>query len=295
MQTLEKCINQFIQQELLPSSYKQTALKWFAPLIKEISMHHESAEETVFIGVNGCQGSGKSTMSSLIQYLLENLYEKSCLVLSLDDFYLTKSERQTLANKVHPLLSTRGVPGTHDTALISEVLASLKDGNRSLIPRFDKSIDDRSHEALHTCIDKRIDVVVMEGWCWGVPAQSSAQLSTAINDLERNADQTGDWRHYVNKKLEYDYMPLYQYMDKWIFLKAPSFDCVYQWRCQQEHKLLQKDGNKAEIMSDREIANFIQYYQRLTEHSLCTLESISDWIFELDNERTINKSTQNEK
>jgi D-glycerate 3-kinase len=90
-------------------------------------------------------------------------------------------------------------------------------------------------------------------------------------------------------------MPLYRYMDKWIFLKAPSFDSVYQWRCQQEHKLKKRVGSKADTMSDHEIARFIQYYQRLTEHSLCTLDTFSDWVFELDNERKIIKSAHNAK
>ncbi|MDT0581381.1 hypothetical protein [Brumicola blandensis] len=295
MLKLEECINQFIEQESLPKTYLDTALNWFTPLIEEISLHHNKAKRTVFIGVNGCQGSGKSTMSGLIQNILENVYEKSCLVLSLDDFYLKKSERQTLADDIHPLLSTRGVPGTHDTQLIASVLHSLKQGSPSLIPRFDKSIDDRSATTLHTKILEQIGVVIFEGWCWGVPSQANEQLSTPLNDLEKYSDQTGEWRNYVNRKLQNDYMPLYRYMDKWIFLKAPSFDSVYKWRCQQEHKLLQKVGNKAEIMSDREIAEFIQYYQRLTEHSLCTLEFISDWIFELDNERTITKSAHNAK
>ena len=38
-------------------------------------------------------------------------------MLSLDDLYLPKAERLRLARDVHPLLATRGVPGTHDVAL----------------------------------------------------------------------------------------------------------------------------------------------------------------------------------
>ena len=34
-----------------------------------------------------------------------------------DDFYLTQAQRQDLAQQIHPLLKSRGVPGTHDVPL----------------------------------------------------------------------------------------------------------------------------------------------------------------------------------
>jgi D-glycerate 3-kinase len=84
-------------------------------------------------------------------------------------------------------------------------------------------------------------------------------------------------------------------MNSWVFLQAPSFDAVYTWRMQQEEKLKQRVGNASNIMSDEDILIFIQYYQRLTQHALCTLGNHADFIFELDNARNITKSRHNAK
>ena len=47
------------------------------------------------------------------------------VVLSLDDFYLTRDERNALARTVHPMLQVRGVPGTHDIQFASATIKSL--------------------------------------------------------------------------------------------------------------------------------------------------------------------------
>lgn len=302
MSDLSALIEQYIEQEKLPSGYLDAALKWFTPLCESISLHHdESAHATsdqkrpLFIGVNGCQGSGKSTLSGLLHYLLIEHYHKSTVVFSLDDFYLRKAQRITLGNQVHPLLSTRGVPGTHDVSLMKSVLEALSFGQAVQIPSFDKSIDDRCPVAQWQNIETQIDIVIVEGWCWGTTAQSKSELEQAINDFEREHDSDSTWRTYVNTSLSTNYEPLYQYIDQWVFLKAPSFDAVYAWRLQQEQKLRERVGNASNVMSNAEILNFIQYYQRLTVHTLCTLDKDADWIFELDNERNITKSRQHAK
>ena len=50
-----------------------------------------------------------------------------------------------MSEKLSPLFLTRGVPGTHDTNLLFTCLKKIKKSNFSkiLIPKFDKSIDDR--------------------------------------------------------------------------------------------------------------------------------------------------------
>ena len=65
--------------------------------------------------------------------------------ISIDDFYKTRKDRMILAKKVHPLLMTRGVPGTHDVDLILSFFrkVSKKRFSHLLLPKFDKSIDDR--------------------------------------------------------------------------------------------------------------------------------------------------------
>ena len=71
-------------------------------------------------------------------------------------------------------------------------------------------------------------------------------------------------------------------------LAAPSFDCVYRWRLEQEHKLaLSSSGGRGAVMSDTEVARFIQHYQRLTEHCLATLPNAVDYLYNLNERREI--------
>jgi D-glycerate 3-kinase len=302
MQELTTLIEQYIVKEKLPMAYLDDALNWFNPLCDSIQLHQNKSNHLqaaksspYFIGVNGCQGSGKSTLSGLMSHLFNQYYGKKSIVLSLDDFYYTKAERVNLAQTVHPLLATRGVPGTHDTKLISAVFHSLAQGNATNIPTFDKSIDDRAAIDKWQKVGSPVDIVIMEGWCWGTQAQENDALPQAVNEFESKYDHDGTWRQYVNSALATTYAPLYAYMSCWVFLKAPSFDAVYAWRREQEEKLKLRVGNASHIMSDAEILTFIQYYQRLTEHTLYTLGNYADFIFELDKERNITKSRHNAK
>jgi D-glycerate 3-kinase len=115
---------QFLQRNQLPDSYLDSANKWFTPLVAEFKNPQQPA---IIIGINGTQGSGKSTLAD---YLCTMLGEQglNCVSLSLDDFYLTRAERETLAAEVHPLLKTRGVPGTHDVSLALQTIDSLRKG-----------------------------------------------------------------------------------------------------------------------------------------------------------------------
>jgi D-glycerate 3-kinase len=74
------------------------------------------------------QGSGKTTLArALATAATAQGITTACL--SLDDLYLTRAERLELSAKVHPLLATRGVPGTHDVSLGLRVIDALDQGN----------------------------------------------------------------------------------------------------------------------------------------------------------------------
>ena len=64
--------------------------------------------------ISGGQGSGKSTVSKFIKFYLKNYFNYNVASLSLDDIYLSKKDRVALSSKIHPLLITRWVPGTHN-------------------------------------------------------------------------------------------------------------------------------------------------------------------------------------
>ncbi|MDC0602153.1 kinase [Aliiglaciecola sp.] len=280
----------------MDKKFESAALKWFAPLAEQLALHRKSARGPFFVGLNGCQGSGKSTLTAFLVDTLKQVYHLNAHCMSLDDFYLTKSERQTLSRDVHPLFATRGVPGTHDTTLLNSVLVALKDHQYPVeVPIFNKATDDRMHKSGWSAIQQEVDIVLVEGWCWGVGAQESEALTSPVNDLEKENDPNGIWRNYVNQSLINDYLPLYQLMDFWVMLAAPSFSCVYDWRLQQESKLIDalKESNCFDensqngIMKPEQIATFIQHYQRLTEHGLATLSNKMDVCLQLDNKRNI--------
>lgn len=287
-------LSEFIVDNKLPAAFASTARQWFVPIAQKILAQTKSQQKPVFIGINGCQGSGKSTLAAYLNHYLTK--EQSCTVvnLSLDDFYLSQQERKKLAESIHPLLKTRGVPGTHNIALLAHTLHCLKHDQLVALPSFDKATDNPVPENLWPTSPHNIDVVIFEGWCWGVLPQNNDSLASAVNDLEKTQDGTGFWRSYVNQKLAQDYQPLYAFIDKWVMLQAPSFDCVKAWRWQQEQKLIetikensQGSNTKNEVMTQTQVINFISYFQRLTEHALDTLPEHCDVVFKLDENRKI--------
>jgi len=279
----------------LPLSFLQTVDEWYEPLAKRISKHHAAANRPLLIGVNGSQGSGKSTLASLLTLLLAENFGLKAIDLSIDDFYLTRQSRLSLADHIHPLFQTRGVPGTHDVSLMCETLQQLTRINgEAAIPRFDKASDDRYPKSKWDRVSLPLDVVILEGWCLGTPAQADEDLHRPINDLEALEDPDGSWRRYVNEQIKGRYQDLYQMMDFWVMLQAPSFEYVYRWRLEQEEKLAEKllqgeqeNSSRNRVMTATQINRFIQHYQRLTEHALKQLPGRVHYRFSLDAGRQI--------
>jgi len=206
------------------------------------------------IAISGSQGSGKSTLAaSLVKALAKEKVRASAV--SIDDFYLSKQTRADLASNVHPLLATRGVPGTHDHVWLTRILENHLAGQKITVPRFDKASDDRSaEEEIHA------DCLILEGWCVGVTSQESSAVEAPINALEADEDPRGIWRHWVNTQISH-YTAAWEKIEFWLHLRVPDFDQVYEWRAQQESKLA-----ASHRMNPRELRRFIQHYERLTRH-----------------------------
>lgn len=281
-----------LERHQLDPVYLDYAQQWFAPLGRRLMMHQSGANRSLVVGINGCQGSGKSTACDYLRTHLMAEHGRRVVTLSLDDFYLTRHERQALGRWVHPLLATRGVPGTHDLDLLRVTLDALTDRSDSrpvAIPRFDKAVDDRLPEDDWERVSAGVDMVLLEGWCLGALPQTAQELAEPVNALERAEDPDGRWRTYSNRVLERDFLSLYPRIDHWVMLLAPSFDCVYRWRLEQEQKLAARaDAGGAErIMNETEVARFIQYFERLTRQCLEQLPARVDDLFRLDAGRRV--------
>jgi D-glycerate 3-kinase len=240
----------------------------------------------VVVGLCGAQGSGKSTTAGRLAAKLA-VSGHATAILSIDDFYLTRSERIALAQNTHALLRTRGVPGTHDTKLMMRTLLSLLEAGVAdsvAIPKFDKARDDRVPEAEWTPHRGPVEVVLLEGWCVGARPQQEDALAAPVNELERKQDVDGRWRRYVNQRLASDYADLFRLLDLRILLRAPDFETVHSWRAQQEAGL-SRTGESLSPMNDHELRRFIAHYERLTRWIL--LDEPANLILHLDSDRVL--------
>ena len=278
-------ISAFMAKHRLPGAFRDLIARHYSPLASWLGNTHRPGE-ILFVGVNGAQGTGKSTLADYLRLALESAAGWRVAVLSIDDFYLTKLERQRLAEQIHPLLATRGVPGTHDIQMLAntiEQLMTLAVTESLAIPRFDKAIDDRAGSDNWPIVSGPIDMILLEGWCVGTSSQQDCELTQPVNSLEELEDPSGTWRHYVNTQLRQAYAELFVQLDALIFLQAPGFDAILSWRMEQEEKLAESLSGSAEgVMSADQILVFIQHYERLTRWNLETLPSSAEVVLELN-------------
>lgn len=244
-----------------------------------------AVEGLLVVGISGAQGTGKSTFAKMLAIVLERIFEKATLVTSMDDYYLTRAERQHLADTVHPLLATRGVPGTHDVELMLSCVESLKAGFSVQLPEFSKGDDDRM--GMIPVMGASLDILIVEGWCWGAQAADEMSLGSPINSLEREQDADGDWRWFVNDRLAAGgYQELFAWADATLFLAAPDFDTVVDWRWQQEEKL-HREGGGPHAMTRDQVERFCMHYERITMRMLEDMPARADLTIFLDDQHRV--------
>jgi D-glycerate 3-kinase len=247
------------------------------------------AQRTTLVGISGLQGSGKSTLARQIAEAAR-ARGIDALVVSLDDFYLGRRARATLARTRHPLFATRGVPGTHDVALLASTLraiANVSQTKPAMLPRFDKGRDTRVSPSRWRRIVRAPRLVLLEGWCVGVPPQATRALALPINSLERDDDRDGTWRATVNAHLAGAYAALWRSLDALIVLAAPDFAVVERWRGEPERALRMRRATHA--MSHAALRRFLLHYERISRHALRTLPEQADIVVTLDAKRRVTR------
>jgi len=283
---MSSAIDRLIVDEGLPSDYRKTVDAFWRALSEDIAM--QAMDGPVVIGINGAQGSGKSTLCMFLEVLLVEHNQRSA-TLSIDDLYLTKAERDRLAREVHPLLATRGVPGTHDTALGRSIIEDFRAGRDLEIPRFDKSVDDRLSEPER--VKGPLQVLLFEGWCLGAVPQGDAALAEPVNDLEAAEDPDLVWRRYVNEALDGGYKALFGELDILVMLKVPDFAAVRRNRALQEDKLRARHPGAPGLMDEAALNRFLDQDERLTLHMLAEMPGRADLVIEVDrNQRPVSSS-----
>jgi D-glycerate 3-kinase len=272
---------------------KEKMIKSFLIPVSQWISKKSNKKKTLVIGLAGGQGSGKTTISSILSIILKKYFKLNVFIVSIDDFYKTRKDRKMLSKKKHPLLMTRGVPGTHDVNLMLSFFKKIKLKKfKSLeAPKFNKAIDDRYKKSLWYKIKTKPDVVIFEGWCVGARAQSSSQLKKPINSLEKVYDQGAKWRAHVNNQLKTKYKTLFNQLDGLLYLKAKNFNLLREWRLKQERKLWIQTKNKKnlKIMSSGDVINFMQTYQRITQQMFKDALKISSIIMNLNSNHQIEK------
>ncbi len=274
-------IAELIAREELPGTYAETVERHWKPLATRIA-REAASRKPLIVGINGAQGSGKTTVCKFLEILLKKRGLRA-VTLSLDDLYLTHSERLQLAAEVHPLFATRGVPGTHAVALAFGIIEDVLAGRAFEIPRFDKSCDDRSNEV--TRITGPVDVLLFEGWCVGASAQAPERLKRPVNVLEAEEDPDAIWRTLVNHWLGEDYKKLFSLIDLLVMLKVDHFDAVLANRRKQEQKLADLNPVGTGILDEDELVRFISHYERLTRHMLEEMPDRADILIAIDREQ----------
>jgi D-glycerate 3-kinase len=289
------CLKFITSQETKKDKFKnkEKMIKSFLIPVSFWIAKRANKKKPLMIGLAGGQGSGKTTISSILTLILQKYFKLKVFKVSIDDFYKTRKNRKLLSKNKHALLMTRGVPGTHDVDLILKFFKKVKSKSfkNLTVPKFNKAIDDRYKKSLWYKIKSKPDVIIFEGWCVGAKAQTNKQLKKPINSLERVYDQGIKWRTHVNGQLKTEYKKLFSQLDGLLYLKAKNFNILREWRVKQERKLLLQTKNKKnlKIMSSGDIINFMQTYQRITEQMFKDAMKSSSIIIDLDSKHQIKK------
>ena len=186
------------------------------------------------VGLSGCQGCGKTTITSKL----------NDIVLSVDDFYFPFQKLQEIKSTNNPFYKHRGLPGTHDVELLKYSLDMLIYNNNIQVPIFDKSLHngkgDRSGMRI---ISKREGQrIVIEGWFVGfLPTEIPLQPWFS----KSNVDQ-------INLQLS-EYVPIWTKMDAVVHIKTMDTDNIIDWRYEQE-------VSRNQGMSRTEIEDFVSVY-----------------------------------
>ncbi len=261
----------------------------YMPIGHWLNDKRQTHQGLLTLGIAGAQGSGKSTFCKLLAQWLGTRHNLNIAILSIDDLYLTRSERQALSKTIHPLCAIRGVPGTHDLTLGHQTLDALSQATpteRVRLPRFDKTLDDRCEAAEWESIFGQPDILLFEGWCVG--ASPLEPWAGPINKREANEDPDGTWARWSIQALADDYQHFFNRIDATVMLRVPSMDVVRSGRWKQEQrawsqvKASKLSANAPGLMTQEEVHAYVDLFERLTTSMMTKMPKRVDVLIEQD-------------
>lgn len=235
------------------------------------------------LGINGPPGTGKSTLAAMLAAVDEAGHSghserarAPIVVLSLDDYYLSREDRQRLAAKIHPGLAQRGVPGTHDLTRLFEDIDRLLAGHtgRLTLPVFSKGRDEPRQRGRELVLDGRPARVILEGWFVGIPPLQDRSRSGSSGNETHDA-----FGGYVAKAHEVFHKDWSRRATALWTLTAPDFNTVVHWRWQQEQEL---PASQRMLDSPAAVRQFLQPFEALVRYQLLEGAQWADLIVQLD-------------
>ncbi len=229
---------------------------YYAPLAVACASRIEHARcRPLVLGIQGPQGSGKTTLAAAITAALGDTGVRAASV-SIDDFYLTYAEQRALADRhpESPYLRYRGYPGTHDVAMGLSVLRALGAagaGEPVLVPVYDKSAHggrgDRAPREAWRRVEGPLDLVIVEGWMLGFSPVDDAVVAADLRAPNAYLAAYSAWSETLDALVHLD-------------VEAP--ETIVRWRVEAEHaRRLQGKGALAEDEARDYIERFLPAYR----------------------------------
>ncbi len=231
------------------------------PLAKKLLQQHQKGKTTI-VGLQGGQGTGKTTVVKLLEKLLKKKGYK-VVRFSIDDFYKSYQERKRLQQKYphNPFYQIyRGLPGTHRVIELKKTLQKIKNGKNFELPIFDKSLHNAWGDISKTVkVRGKQDFILFEGWCIGLPLVTLSKLTQICNHNKIKLPSSKHSKIVLSHIKAYQ--SLWKQLDFLVLFKPDSPNLHQKWRWQQERQLKRKTGKG---MNQTEINRFVGLYLPFT-------------------------------
>jgi D-glycerate 3-kinase len=233
------------------------------PLLERLRLLAAGGGRPVLL-LNAPVGAGKTTLTGLLTRLAPLLGFRLA-VASIDDLYLPWQDRLR-AMAGNPFGVTRVPPGSHDPALLCQLIDRWRAGGLLALPCFDKTLRNGEGDRAGS-VRWEADAFLLEGWLLGC-TPFGEDLDAALSGLERMAlpsapgllPQERAWLPQWDQALE-AYQPLWSRSQGLWMLRPQHWWLPRRWRVQAEARQRRRGGSSLSAAA----------LNQLVRASLCSL------------------------